>query len=129
MASIQESLENIMEIEGAVGAAIVDYESGVTLGTIGGGELDMELAGAGNTRVVLMTLDVLAENDVTETPEDALVTLDRQYHLTRFSTEHEAIFTYLILEREASTLALARRQLAQIEEQLDLDEMKDVDSL
>ena len=118
-----------MEIDGAVGAAIVDYESGVTLGTIGGGGLDMELAGAGNTRVVLMTLDVLAENGVTETPEDALATLDGQYHLTRFSAEHEMIFTYLILDRETSTLALARRQLAQIEEQLDLDEMRGVDSL
>ena len=76
----------------------------------------MELAGAGNTRAILMMLDALDENGQSETPEDVLVTLDRQYHLTRFSPEHETIFTYLILDRNEAPLALARRQFAQIEE-------------
>jgi hypothetical protein len=125
MASIQESLSNITEIDGAVGAAIVDHESAVTLGTIGGEDLDMELAGAGNTRFILMALEVLDENGQSETPEDVLVTLDRQYHLTRFSAEHDTIFTYLILDREEANLALARRQLAQVEDALDLGELRD----
>lgn len=122
MASIQTSLNKIMEIDGALGAAIVDYESGVTLGTIGGGSLDMELAGAGNTRVVLLILENLSTNDLDEPPEDVLLTLGGQYHLTRFSTEHDAVFTYLILDREASNLALSRRQLAQVEADLVLDQ-------
>ena len=125
MASIQESLTSITEIDGAIGAVIVDHESAVTLGTIGGGDLDMELAGAGNTRVTLMILEALEENERSETPEDVLVTLDGQYHLTRFSAEHETIFTYLILDRAEANLALARRQLAQVEQALNLDEIQD----
>lgn len=129
MASIRASLQNITAIDGAVGAAIVDHESGVTLGTIGGGRLDMELAGAGNTRFILMALETLHENGQSETPEDVLVTLEDQYHLTRFSAEHETIFTYLILDRDEANLALARRQLAQVEEELDLDEIQNDDPL
>jgi predicted regulator of Ras-like GTPase activity (Roadblock/LC7/MglB family) len=124
MASIRASLQKIMNIDGAIGAVIVDHESAVTLGTIGGEDLDMELAGAGNTRFILMALEVLDENGRGETPEDVLVTLDRQYHLTRFSAEHDTIFTYLILDREEANLALARRQLAQVEDALDLDEIQ-----
>jgi hypothetical protein len=44
--------------------------------------------------------------------------------LTRFSAEHDTIFTYLILDREEANLALARRQLAQVEDALDLDEIQ-----
>lgn len=122
MATIYESLDRIMSIEGAVGAAIVDYQSGVTLGTKGGGSLDMELAGAGNTQIALLVREVLEKSASAEPIEDLLVTLEGQYHLTRFSAEHEAIFTYLILRREDSTLALARRQLATIESDLTLEE-------
>ncbi len=125
MASIRDSLQTIMEIEGAIGAAIIDHDSAVTLGTIGGRTLDMELAGVGNTKVTLMILGALDDMGRSETPEDVLVTLGQQYHLTRFSAEHETIFTYLILDREEANLALARRRLAQVEEALDLDEIHD----
>lgn len=121
MATIQDSLDAVMTIEGAVGAAIVDYDSGVTLGTIGGESLDMELAGAGNTKFILSSLNVLQENGIDDSVEDVLVTLGNQYHLTRFSEAHDTIFTYLILNRGDSNLVLARRQLAEIEADLQLD--------
>jgi predicted regulator of Ras-like GTPase activity (Roadblock/LC7/MglB family) len=122
MSTLRESLAEMMEIEGATGAAVVDYDSGVTLGTIGGDVLDMELAGAGTTRVMHLVREVLRDNAVDEPIEDVLVSLDGQYHLTRFSEKHDSIFTYLVLDRSASNLALARRQLAAIEATLALDE-------
>jgi len=120
MPDLRTSLNEIMEIEGAVGAAIVDYDSGVTLGGKGGGTIDMELAGAANTHVTILIRELLHDNGLVEPIEDVLVTLGEQYHLTRFSESHDTIFTYLILERETATLALARRQLAQIEADLTL---------
>jgi len=121
MATVHESLDAIIDVDGAIGAAIVDYDSGVTLGTIGGESLDMELAGAGNTKFILSSLDVLQENDIDDSVEDVLVTLGNQYHLTRFSEAHDTIFTYLILNRDASNLALARRHLAEVESNLQID--------
>ena len=51
-----------MNIDGAIGAAVVDYENGMTLGTIGGRSLDMELAGAGNTEVVRSKKNIIHDN-------------------------------------------------------------------
>jgi hypothetical protein len=121
MATPTEYLDKALNIDGAIGAAVVDYESGITLGSKGGQSLDMELAGAGNTQFVLSSLDTLHDIDIEEPVEDVLVTLGEQYHLTRFSEAHDAIFTYLILDRNQSNLALARRHLAEIEPTLQLD--------
>src|SRR5690348_6948350 len=53
MANLDLSLKECMSIDGAVGVALVDYTSGMTLGTAGGSaELDLSVAAAGNTDVV-----------------------------------------------------------------------------
>ena len=65
MASIQESLNGLMGIDGAMCAAVVDSGSGMLLGSIGSG-VDLELAAAGNTEVVrakLKTMKSLGLND------------------------------------------------------------------
>lgn len=121
MGTLNKALDQILDIDGAIGTAIVDYESGVTLGTKGGEFLDMELAGASNTNFVLSSLSVLEESGIDQSPEDILVSLSGQYHLTRFSETGDPIFIYLILERDEANLVLARRQLSQIEADLELD--------
>jgi len=120
MANIQDSLNQIMEIDGAEGAAIVDYQSGMTLGTIGGGSLDMELAGAGNTEVVRAKKSVAKQLQLDEKIHDILITLDTQYHLIRMFHENENIFTYVALNKEKANLALARIQLKKIDGTLEL---------
>ena len=54
MANVEISLKETMtSIEGAMGAALVDYTSGMALGTLGGGkDLDLNVAAAGNTDVI-----------------------------------------------------------------------------
>ena len=53
MSNINESLEKLQKVDGFVGAALVDSESGMTLGMLGGGAaLNLEVAAAGNTEVV-----------------------------------------------------------------------------
>lgn len=121
MANIQESLNQIMEIDGAIGAALVDYQSGMTLGTIGGGSLDMELAGAGNTEVVRAKKSIIDKLDIEERIVDILVTLNKQYHLIRVFHENENVFTYVVLNKDKANLALARMQLQQIDGELELN--------
>ncbi len=46
-------LKEPMNIDGALGASIVDWESGMALGSVGGGKyLDLYVAAAGNTEVI-----------------------------------------------------------------------------
>lgn len=117
---IQDSLEEIMNIDGAIGAAIVDYENGMTLGTIGGRNLDMELAGAGNTEVVRAKKNIIHDLEIDEEIEDILISLDDQYHLIRMCNNHEDVFIYLAIDRSEGNLGLARRSIDKIDKQLEL---------
>jgi len=118
--NIQESLEDIMDIAGAVGAAIVDYENGMTLGTIGGRNLDMELAGSGNTEVVRAKKNIIHDLGIDEEIQDILISLTDQYHLIRMCDNHENVFIYLAIDRSEGNLGLARRTIDKIDQQLDL---------
>ena len=118
--SIQESLEEIMDIQGAIGAAIVDYNNGMTLGSIGGRNLDMELAGSGNTEVVRAKKNILHDLGIDEEIRDILVTLDSQFHLVRICEHHEDVFIYMAIDQSQGNLGLARRSIDKIDEKLDL---------
>ncbi|WFE30122.1 hypothetical protein O7623_13435 [Solwaraspora sp. WMMD791] len=123
MASLDAALKDAMTIEGAIGAAVVDYSSGMTLGTAGGSaDLDLSVAAAGNTDVVRAKLRTLEMLKIDDGIEDILITLDTQYHLIRpvSSRSGQGLFIYLALSRSRSNLALARHQLRQIEAGLEL---------
>ena len=52
MADMDAALKEMMDIDGAIGVALVDHTSGMALGMVGGGkELDLTVAAAGNTDV------------------------------------------------------------------------------
>jgi hypothetical protein len=115
------ALKDALQIDGAIGAAIVDHTSGMALGMLGTSkELDLTVASAGNTEVVrakMRTLEMLKMND---NIEDILITLGRQYHLIRplNSRGGQGLFIYLALIKTRANLAMARHQLRRIEEEL-----------
>jgi hypothetical protein len=118
LASIKQTLEEILSLDGAMCAAIVDSGSGMILGSAGSG-LDLEIAAAGNTEVVrtkLKTMRALGLNDVVE---DILITLGKQYHIIRPSVSKEGVFIYVVLDKLRSNLALARRKTQDADKQLD----------
>ncbi|MEU9720154.1 hypothetical protein [Streptomyces sp. NPDC047976] len=124
MANVEVSLKEAMtSIEGALGVALVDYASGMALGTLGGGkDLDLTVAAAGNTDVIrakTRTMDMLGMQDEIE---DMLITLGGQYHLIRIrrSRAGGGLFLYLVLDRARSNLAMARHQLSRIEAELEV---------
>lgn len=121
MASIEKSLQKALEIDGAIGVALVDFQSGMCLGTAGGGRIDMELAGAGNTEVVRAEKEIMDQLGLDDQSiEDILISLETQYHLIQVFHENDNIFTYLILDRKKANLALARMQLRDIDTELEL---------
>lgn len=119
--NVDESLKDAMSIKGAIGAALVDYTSGMTLGTAGGGNLiNLDVAAAGNTEVVRAKMATMKQLDIGGTIEDILITLDEQLHLIRLidTKRGDGLFLYVALNKEQSNLAMARHQLASIEKQL-----------
>ena len=119
MASVNQCLEEAMQIEGAMGAALVDWKSGMCLGTAGGnGNINLEIAAAGNTEVVRSKMKVMQSLGLRDNIEDILISLGRQYHLIKLSSAHPDLFLYLVLNREQSNLALARYKLSQLNEAL-----------
>ncbi|MEU2894384.1 hypothetical protein ABZ690_20650 [Streptomyces sp. NPDC006967] len=124
MATVEVSLKDIMTaIEGALGAAVVDYSSGMALGTLGGGkDLDLTVAAAGNTDVIRAKVRTMELLGLTGQIEDILITLEYQYHLIRLVTGRSGngLFLYLVLDKSRSNLAMARHQLKRIEEQLEV---------
>lgn len=124
MASVEVSLKEMMAgTEGALAAAVVDYTSGMALGTLGGGkDLDTTVAAAGNTDVIRAKVRTMEQLGLKSNIEDILITLEHQYHLIRLVTGRNGngLFLYLVLDKTRSNLAMARHQLRRVEEQLEV---------
>lgn len=120
--NIETALKEAMNIEGALGVALVDWESGMPLGTLGGGKyLDLDLAAAGNTEVVRAKMRTMQSLNLNDVIEDILITMGKQYHLIRLLANADGahnLFLYLALDRSKANLAMARHQLKRIEADL-----------
>nr|PZN47199.1 MAG: hypothetical protein DIU60_04025 [Actinomycetota bacterium] len=90
-----------MAIDGALGAAVVDLETGMCLRSAGGGDdLDIELAVAGTTEVARAKAQTLAALEMDDKVEDMLISLTRRYHVIRRASRAGAsAFLYLVLGR------------------------------
>ncbi|MGW6141745.1 hypothetical protein ACWFRM_08225 [Streptomyces sp. NPDC055144] len=124
MANTEAALKDaVTSIEGATAAALVDYTSGMALGTIGGTkDFDLEVAAAGNTDVVRAKLRTMEHLGLKDEIEDILITLGTQYHLIRLLSGRSGngLFLYLVLDSSRANLAMARHQLRKIEAELEV---------
>jgi hypothetical protein len=121
VANIKDSLSRIMQLDGAVGACIVDSNSGMMLGAEGGaGSINLEVAAAGNTEVVRSKRKTMRSLGLKDSIEDILITLHSQYHLIRPLGTNDALFIYVVLDKQRGNLAMARHQLAAIEKDLSI---------
>ncbi len=112
MANAESALNKALEIDGASAAMIVDYDSGMSLGSVGGG-LDLDVAAAGNTQVVRAKMETMSELGLEGNIEDILITLNDAYHVIR-PLPGSTLFFYLVLNRKQANLAMARHKLTSI---------------
>ncbi|MEU5715530.1 hypothetical protein AB0G71_07015 [Streptomyces sp. NPDC020403] len=142
MPGIDECLLEVMRLPGARGAAVVDWTSGLALGTIGESPNgDHEATAAETAEVARMAAEqpVFAGDPAagpeTRTPgaipplppglpglavEDVIVTTAPGYHILRFveTSFDSSVFLHLWLDRAEGNLALARMRLGDIAERL-----------
>src|SRR5262249_12656695 len=116
--NVKDALVKLNQMDGFVGAALVDSESGMLLGQEGGGSLNLEIAAAGNTEVVRAKRKTMANLALKDGIEDILITLGKQYHLIRPLRARNTIFFYVALDRSRANLAMARIALADVEKEL-----------
>lgn len=114
--SPKDLLNQLMQTEGALCAALVDYNSGMLLESVGTG-VDLEVAAAGNTEVVRAKMKTMKSLGLNDTIEDILISLGRQYHIIRPVEKHDGLFIYYVLDRARSNLAMARRKVLEAEAQ------------
>ncbi|GAA3397302.1 hypothetical protein [Cryptosporangium minutisporangium] len=123
MASVDTALKEAMTIEGSIGVALVDYNSGMALGTLGGTkDFDLNVAAAGNTDVVRAKMRTMEMLNLGDSIEDILITLRHQYHMIRpvQSRSGKGLFLYISLDRQRANLAMARHQLSRVESDLEV---------
>jgi hypothetical protein len=117
--NIKEALSRIMQLDGAMGACVVDSNSGMMLGSDGSNtSINLEVAAAGNTEVVRAKRKTMKSLNLKDSIEDILITLHSQYHIIRPLGSNDALFIYAVLDKGRSNLALARHQLAGVEKDL-----------
>jgi predicted regulator of Ras-like GTPase activity (Roadblock/LC7/MglB family) len=118
LATIKQTLDEILTIDGAMCAAVVDSDSGMVLGSAGAG-LDMEVAAAGNTEVVRAKLKTMRLLGLNDTIEDMLITLGKHYHIIRPSATKDGVFIYVVLDKQRANLALGRRKTQDADKQME----------
>ncbi|MCA9606129.1 MAG: hypothetical protein KC619_11070 [Myxococcales bacterium] len=119
MANVRDTLSRVLRIDGAIGACVVDSNSGMMLGAEGGGpSFNLEVAAAGNTEVVRAKRKTMKALALEDAIEDILITLGSQYHIIRPHHANDGLFIYLVMDKEKGNLAMARHQLAAAEKEL-----------
>lgn len=116
--NIKDSLSKLNQIDGFIGAALVDSESGMLLGSEGGGSINLEVAAAGNTEVVRAKRKTMNNLALKDGIEDILITLGKAYHIIRPLRSRSTLFFYVALDRQRANLAMARIALADVEKEL-----------
>ncbi len=112
-------LHGLADLDGFLGACLVDSRSGSLLSSEGGGQgLDVEAAAVGDAEVVRAQATAMATLGLNDVVEDILINLGTQYHLIRPLGAREGLFLHLMLDKGLSNLALARLRLAGTERDL-----------
>lgn len=131
MPGIDECLLEAMTLPGARGAAIVDWTSGLSLGSVGESPNgDHEATAAETAEVARAAAEYQAfapadgqwdEPDGKGIPvEDLMLTTRTGFHLIRFveTTFDSSVFLHLWLDRDTGNLALARIRLRDLSDRL-----------
>ncbi|QES42002.1 hypothetical protein DEJ49_14280 [Streptomyces venezuelae] len=139
MPGIDECLYEAMTLPGARGAAIVDWTSGLALGSVGDSPNgDYEATAAETAEVARAAAEYQAfapvddEDDADRERgmddaarkglpvEDLMLTTQSGFHLIRYveTTFDSSVFLYLWLDRHTGNLAMARLRLRSLAERL-----------
>ena len=114
MNNIDLALDEMMSINGAIAASVIDWESGMTLGMKSIGNFDIELASAGNSEVVKAKMATMKSLDLHGDIKDMMITLTDQIHIISIVDNHPELCLYIALDSKHANLALTRNKMQSI---------------
>jgi predicted regulator of Ras-like GTPase activity (Roadblock/LC7/MglB family) len=117
MSHFDTAISELLAIDGALGAAVVDTETGMVLAQIGSG-IDLDSASAATTEIVRAQGRALRSLAVSDQIDDILITLTTQHHIIRPLRSNPEYFLYLVLDRARAHLPVARIRLQDVDAQL-----------
>jgi len=102
-------LAEVLKIEGALGAALVQATTGEVLGQVAVGR-GLDMARAAKIGQDLVQAAFRLHDGIV----DIMITVDTQYHVIRVLGPSEDLFVHLVLDRDRASLGMARQQLAKL---------------
>ena len=72
-----KTVSEMLNVDGALAAAVVDYSSGMLLAGGGSAAIDLEIAAAGNTEVMRAKMKTMGMLGLKDSIEDILITLGK----------------------------------------------------
>ena len=114
MNNIDLALDEMMDVNGAIAASIIDWQSGMTLGMKSIGDFDIELASAGNSEVVKAKMATMKSLGLVGKIKDMMLTLTDQIHILSIVENHPELTLYLVIDSTKGNLALARNKMQTI---------------
>ncbi|MCB9587675.1 MAG: hypothetical protein H6718_19890 [Polyangiaceae bacterium] len=115
ISNIPEALRQLDDLDGLLGASLVDADARNVLAVVGGATIDLELASLSSVELLSAHRKSIHRVGLVEQIEDIVVTLQAQYHVMRPLKRHPQVFIYAVADRSRSNLALVRMQLADVE--------------
>ncbi len=111
MNNIEGIVDDMMSINGAIAASVIDWQSGMSLGMRSLSGFDIELASAGNSEVVKAKMETMKSLGLNGHIKDMLITLTDQLHIICMVESQPELCLYAVLDASKANLALARNKI------------------
>jgi hypothetical protein len=123
VSGIDACLRQAMAIPGAIGASVVDYTTGFSLGWAGRaptGDADASASGAAGVLHAATVQAPFASTLPDDPVEDVIITTGAGYHLLRLipTVFDSRLLLYVWLDRDDGNLAVARRRVRMLADDL-----------
>lgn len=108
--NVEQTLDKLMGIDGAIAASIIDTSSGFMLGSRGE-SFDLEYASAGFTELLNAHEKIVSNLKMGDEVVDFMISYSNMYHLLCPVKQIKGVLVFLVVNRQKVTLALAQRVL------------------
>lgn len=112
MTTLLQTLLALRDIDGLLGAALVDSETGLCIEAVGAtDDFDLEAAAAVHARIIKLNLDQLRPLRIHGPVEELMITVEDQLHLLRPLQSRPSWFLYVVADRANCNAALAKHRM------------------